>query len=74
VIQDGDLVAFDTDRIGIGVSSIDISRPWLAGDRRPADEQRRMFSAAYEQVTNNIELLRPGLSFRELSDGHVSRR
>jgi Xaa-Pro dipeptidase len=68
VIEDGDVVAFDTDLIGIGGYSIDISRTWIAGDRAPTDDQRRMYSAAHEQVVNNIELLRPGVSFRELSE------
>lgn len=68
VIEDGDVVAFDTDLIGIGGYSIDISRTWVAGDRRPTGEQRRMYTAAYEQVVTNTELLRPGVSFRDLSD------
>jgi Xaa-Pro dipeptidase len=68
VIENGDVVAFDTDLIGVGGYSIDISRTWVAGDRAPTDEQRRMYSAAYEQVVNNIDLLRPGVSFRELSE------
>lgn len=68
VIEPGDLVAFDTDLIGIGGYSIDISRTWVAGDAAPSGEQRRLYTAAYEQVINNIELIRPGVSFRELSE------
>ncbi|MAT07276.1 MAG: peptidase M24 [Acidimicrobiaceae bacterium] len=68
VIEPGDLVAFDTDLIGVGGYSIDISRTWVAGDAPASSEQRRMYTAAYEQVVNNIELVRPGVSFRELSE------
>ena len=68
VIEAGDLVAFDTDLIGVGGYSIDISRTWVAGDTAPSGEQRRLYTAAYEQVVNNIELVRPGVSFRELSE------
>ncbi len=67
VIEDGDLVAFDTDLIGIGGYSVDVSRTWLAGDGRPCDDQRRMYAAAREQVETNIDLLRPGLSFRDFA-------
>lgn len=71
-IENGDLVAFDTDLIGIGGYAVDISRTWLAGDRRASDVQCRMYEAAYRQVTTNIELLQPGTTFRELSErAHV---
>ncbi len=68
IIEDGDLVAFDTDLVGVGGYSVDISRTWHAGDRRPTDEQRRMYAEAHQQVTRNIELLRPGATFREIAD------
>ena len=65
VIDNGDIVAFDTDLIGIGGYSIDVSRTWLAGDAAASDKQRRMYAAARDQVDSNIDLLRPGLSFRD---------
>lgn len=68
VIEDGDLVAFDTDFVGYGGYSVDISRTWFTGDGRPSDEQRRMYAAAYEMVTTNTELLQPGITFRELAE------
>lgn len=72
VIENGDLVAFDTDLVGVGGYSIDISRTWLAGDRPATGEQKRMFAAAREQINRNTELLVPGVSFRELADkGHI---
>ena len=66
VIDDGDLVAFDTDVIGVGGYSIDISRTWLAGDGAPSDEQQRLYDAAYRQVQHNIELMQPGTTFRHI--------
>jgi Xaa-Pro dipeptidase len=71
VIENGDLVAFDTDLIGIGGYSIDVSRTWLAGDRAPTDEQRRLYDAAYQQVQHNIELMRPGTTFRDVMERAV---
>lgn len=67
VIEDGDLVAFDTDLIGAYGYCCDISRTWLAGDRRPTNEQRALYAMAEEQIAANREMLKPGVSFRDLS-------
>ncbi len=67
VIEDGDIVAFDTDLIGAYGYCCDISRTWLAGTRRATNEQRALYAMAEEQIAANIEMLRPGATFRELS-------
>ncbi|MDJ0958372.1 MAG: Xaa-Pro peptidase family protein [Arenicellales bacterium] len=67
-IEAGDLVSFDTDLIGPYGYCADISRAWLCGDGRPSDEQRRLYEHALEQIEYNIALLKPGLSFREVSE------
>jgi Xaa-Pro aminopeptidase len=67
VIGDGDLVAFDTDLIGPYGYCCDISRAWLAGSGTPTAEQRTLYAMAAEQVDANTALLRPGLTFSELS-------
>ncbi len=67
VIEAGDLVAFDTDLIGVGGYSVDISRTWLAGDGAASASQRRLHDAASEQLHRNIELFQPGASFAEIS-------
>ena len=67
VIEAGDLVAFDTDLIGAYGYCCDISRTWLAGDRRPTNEQRALYAIAEEQIAANTEMLRPGRTFHELS-------
>ena len=59
-------MAFDTDLIGVGGYSVDISRTWTV-ERPPSDEHRRLFDAAYEQLRHNTDLLRPGASFAEIS-------
>ncbi len=66
-IEKGDLVSFDTDLIGPYGYCADISRAWNCGDR-PSDEQRRLYAAAYEQIQHNIGILKPGMSFREVSE------
>lgn len=66
MIEDGDLVAFDTDLIGPYGACSDISRTWLAGGGMPSNEQRDLYRIAWEQVQENIEFLRPGLTLRQL--------
>ncbi|SAK80340.1 aminopeptidase P [Caballeronia calidae] len=68
VLQDGDLLAFDTDMVGPNGYCSDISRTWLVGDGRPSDEQRKLYEYAYAQVHFNMDLLRPGMTFREFSE------
>ena len=67
VIDAGDLVAFDTDLVGPYGQCCDISRTWLAGPGRPTNEQRHLYAMAAEQIAFNRDLLRPGVSFRELT-------
>ena len=68
VIENGDLVAFDTDLIGPYGSCSDISRTWLAGDKRPTNEQRHIYAMAHEQIVHDTKLLRPGVGFVELAE------
>jgi Xaa-Pro dipeptidase len=68
VIQDGELVAFDTDMNGPFGYFTDISRTFYCGQGEPTDEQKRLYQTAYKQIQNNIELLKPGMSFREYSE------
>ncbi|WP_181348018.1 Xaa-Pro peptidase family protein [Thalassobacillus sp. CUG 92003] len=68
VINDGELVAFDTDMNGPFGYFTDISRTFYCGDGEPTDEQKRLYQTAYEQIQSNIELLKPGMSFREYAE------
>ena len=40
---------------------------WLAGDGRASNEQRALYAMAEEQIAANMEMLKPGRTFRELS-------
>jgi len=66
VVDAGDLVAFDTDLIGPYGFCADLSRTWFCGEGRPTDEQHDLFALAIDQIAQNISLLKPGISFREL--------
>jgi Xaa-Pro aminopeptidase len=68
IIEAGDLVAFDTDLIGPYGYCCDISRTWLAGDGPAGNEQRDLYAMAQEQIVANMAMLKPGVSFRELSE------
>lgn len=68
VLEAGDLVAFDTDLIGPYGFCADLSRTWLCGDIRPTDEQRDIFRIAADQIVHNTGLMRPGTTFRDLTE------
>ncbi len=67
MISSGELVAFDTDMVGPYGMCADISRTWLCGDVQATDEQKRLHSIAYEHITTNMALLKPGKSFTEIT-------
>ena len=66
-IEDGDLVAYDTDLVGAYGMMVDISRTLRCGGGRPTGPQAQVHALAREQVERNIELLTPGRTFRELT-------
>jgi Xaa-Pro dipeptidase len=66
VVHDGEFVGFDTDLVGERGYLTDISRTYLCGDRRPTDEQRRLYQSAYAYVHDSLPEFRPGASFEEL--------
>lgn len=68
VMQAGELLCFDTDLIGRWGFYTDISRGWVLGDTRPTDDQKRLYDMSRSQLAHNIALLKPGLSFREMSE------
>lgn len=68
VVQAGKLLAFDTDLIGPYGMCADISRTWLIGDAAPTAEQKTLYRIAYEHIQHNISILKPGMSFREITE------
>jgi Xaa-Pro dipeptidase len=67
-IENGDLVALDTDVVGLHGYYADFSRTFFCGPGKPTDEQRRLYQIASEQVHANVALIRPGMTFRQLSE------
>lgn len=72
IIKDGELLAFDTDLIGLYGMCCDMSRTWLVGDGGGTAEQKDCYQIAYDHITENTQLLRPNVSFRDLTfNGHI---
>lgn len=70
-LQNGDLLAFDTDLIGPYGYCADLSRTWKIGDRKPTAYEKDLYRLAHEHIQTNMALLKPGISFRELTEmGH----
>ena len=67
LIEEGDLLSFDTDLVGPYGYCIDISRSWIFGERKPTSEQRNLYRIAYDHIQENMSLLKPGVSFRDLT-------
>jgi Xaa-Pro dipeptidase len=66
--QAGDMIAVDTDLIGPYGYCADLSRSWICGHRPMSDVQRRIYATALEQIHHNLDLLAPGVSFREFNE------
>ena len=67
IIQEGEIVAFDTDMVGPYGYCADISRTFVEG-RKLTNYQKKIHSLAYENVKYNEELIKPGLSFKEFAE------
>ncbi len=68
IIEKGELVLLDTDVVGRYGYYADFSRTFLCGEVKPKPEQRNCYRLAYEQIHHNLELMRPGMSFAEVSN------
>ncbi len=69
ILQNNEIVAFDTDLIGTYGICVDISRTWWFGDDKPSNEMVYAMRHAHEHIMTNIEMLKPGVSMSELTYG-----
>jgi Xaa-Pro aminopeptidase len=67
VVQDGELLGYDTDLVGAYGMMVDISRTWRVGGGTPTPAQQHVHSLALEQIERNTELLVPGATLRDLT-------
>jgi Xaa-Pro dipeptidase len=68
LIGENELVALDTDIVGCFGYYADFSRTFHAGPQPPSKVQRDLYKTAYEQVHYNMEVLKPGMTFRDYAD------
>ena len=68
-IREGELLAFDTDLIGPYGMCADFSRTWFCGAGEPTQRQKDMHKLAREHIYINMQLLKPGVTFHELTFG-----
>ncbi|MBK0401012.1 aminopeptidase P family protein [Limibaculum sp. M0105] len=68
VIEDGELIALDTDVVGCHGYYSDFSRTFHCGPSRPTARQRELYKVAYEQVHHNMGILQPGMTFRDYAE------
>ena len=66
IVQNNEIVAFDTDLIGAYGICIDISRTWWIGDKKPTNSMIYAMRHAHEHIMTNMEMLRPGVTIPEL--------
>ena len=69
IVRAGELVAFDCGLIGPYGYSADISRTFFCEPGRPTDYQKRLYALAHENIQKNLELVKAGVTFKELSAG-----
>jgi len=67
-VEAGELVAFDSDMVGPLGYLADISRTLVCPGKAPTAEQRKLYDIAQEQILTNIDLIKPGLSFKEFGE------
>ena len=67
VIEPGDLVYVDTDAVGVEGYFFCVSRTFLCGDRPPSPAQREVYRVAHDWLAALREMVRPGLTCRELA-------
>lgn len=67
-LRPGELVALDTDTIGNFGYYSDFSRTFFCGPGRAKPAQRDLYKLAHEQVQHNVDILQPGMTFREVAE------
>ena len=68
IIRAGELVAFDCGLVGPFGYSADVSRTFFCEPGTPTEAQKRLYRLAHENIQRNLELVRAGVTFREVSE------
>ena len=67
IIQDGEIVSFDTDMVGPYGYCADISRAFVCGNKFN-EYQKKLYQTAVEQIDYNSRIIKAGLTFKEFTE------
>jgi len=67
IIQNGEMVSFDTDMVGPYGYCADISRTFVEGHKFN-NEQKKLYLMGVEHINHNSRLIKPGVSFKEFTE------
>ena len=67
IVQNNEIVSFDTDLIGAYGICVDISRSWWIGDEAPRPDMIYAMQHAHEHIMTNMSRLKPGVNIQDLS-------
>ncbi len=74
IVQNNEILAFDTDLVGSYGICVDISRTWWIGDQAPRPDMIDAMQHGVEHIMTNMQMLRPGVNIQDLSrNTHVLR-
>ena len=66
IVQNNEIVAFDTDLIGSYGICVDISRTWWIGDEKPSNAMISAMRHGHEHIQYNMSMLKPGVAIGDL--------
>lgn len=67
IIQNNEIISFDTDLVGSYGICCDMSRSWWIGDQAPPAEMVSAMQHAHEHIMTNMQMLKPGVNIQDLS-------
>ncbi len=67
IVNNNEIVSFDTDLVGSYGICVDMSRSWWIGDQAPPADMVYAMRHAHEHIMTNMEMLKPGVTMQELS-------
>ncbi|MCO4848878.1 MAG: aminopeptidase P family protein [Yoonia sp.] len=67
IVQNNEIVAFDTDMVGAYGICVDISRTWWIGDQKPRPDMIEAMKTGVDHIEQNMQMLKPGVNIQDLS-------
>ena len=67
IVQNNEIVSWDSDLVGSYGICVDISRSWWIGDQDPPADMVDAMQHGHEHIMTNMAMLKPGVNIQELS-------